>query len=447
VITEERLPELVGNLEADARAAGGYWQRGSEQLAALPPKPARARPQERAAAVLLDQGRALREEFMARHARPVYERLTQSMTRFLRVRELVYSASQQWPGLVPAEAEVMAERGRLQKDKDGLEIDQGIFLAHVLADPACGRHLMWAMQRPRADSLALRDEFVRTGAADLGTARVDRRGNVGQITLQNHAYLNAEDDESNAAVEQAVDLVLLDPGIEVGVLRGGPAEHPKHAGRRIFGSGINLTKLYRGQIGFVEFLIERELGLNNKMYRGLSGDEYRVTEFEDTIEKPFMAVVESFAIGGACQWLLVMDRVIAEPGAYFNLPARKEGIIPGSANLRLPRFVGDRMTRQALFFNHEFRAESAEGRLLADQVVTASEIEGAIEHSARELSSAGMTSVVANRRLLRVGQEPLEAHRRYMAWYAREQAYCLYSDALIDNLERNWDARRRALKD
>ena len=38
-------------------------------------------------------------------------------------------------------------------------------------------------------------------------------------------------------------------------------------------------------------------------------------------------VVESFAIGGGCQLLCVMDRVIAEPGSYFNLPASKEGFI------------------------------------------------------------------------------------------------------------------------
>ena len=31
-----------------------------------------------------------------------------------------------------------------------------------------------------------------------------------------------------------------------------------------------------------------------------------------------------------------------------------------------------------------------------------------------------------------------------MSSYAREQARCLYSPALIDNLERNWNARERA---
>ena len=61
------------------------------------------------------------------------------------------------------------------------------------------------------------------------------------------------------------------------------------------------------------------------------------------------------------QWLLVMDRVIAESGSYFSLPARKEGIIPGCADLRLPRSVGERLTRQAIFFNRELSADGPRG--------------------------------------------------------------------------------------
>jgi (3,5-dihydroxyphenyl)acetyl-CoA 1,2-dioxygenase len=275
--------------------------------------------------------------------------------------------------------------------------------------------------------------------------RVDRDGTVGVVSIQNHAFLNAEDDVSTSALEVAVDVVLLDETIEVGVLRGAPATHPKHAGRRIFGAGINLTHLYYGKISLVEFMIERELGLVSKMYRGHDLGDPDSGVLEERREKPWIAAVESFAIGGACQWLLVMDRVIAEQGSYFNLPARKEGIIPGSANLRLPRFVGERLTRQAIFFNYVFEADSAEGRLIADAVVASDEIEPEIERAAAELTSAGTTSLVANRRALRVAHEPLDVFRRYMSNYARDQARCLYSPALIDNLERNWDAKRRSL--
>jgi (3,5-dihydroxyphenyl)acetyl-CoA 1,2-dioxygenase len=238
--------------------------------------------------------------------------------------------------------------------------------------------------------------------------------------------------------------VLLDDSIEVGVLRGAPATHPKHLGRRIFGAGINLTHLYFGKISLVEFMIERELGVVNKMYRGHDLGDPEGGTLEDRREKPWIAAVESFAIGGACQWLLVMDRVIAERGAYFNLPARKEGIIPGCANLRLPRMVGERLTRQAIFFNRAFEVDSPEGRLIADDVVPGEEIEAAVERAAAELTSAGTTSLLANRKALRVAHEPLDVFRRYMSNYSRDQAHCLYSPALIDNLERNWDAKRRS---
>jgi thioesterase DpgC len=372
---------------------------------------------------------------------PIYREVTDDLTRSLRVAEVVYAAAERYPSLLPSRADIDEERSHLQKDKRGREIEQGIFLAHLLADPVAGAHLVHAMSQPRPDAVELLPELQRTGWVDLGPVRLDRAGTTGLVTLQNHASLNAEDDASTAALEIAIDLVLLDDAIDVGVLRGGPATHPKYAGRRVFGAGINLTHLYRGQISFVEFMIERELGPVSKMYRGHALGPFDAGELAPRREKPWIAAVESFAIGGACQFLLVMDRVIAETGSYFNLPARREGIIPGCADLRLPRFVGERLARQAIFFNRAFPADSAEGRLLADEVVPGDEVDDAIERAACELMSAGTTSLVANRRALRAAHEPLDRFRRYMSTYAREQAVCLYSPALIANLDADWNAR------
>jgi thioesterase DpgC len=382
---------------------------------------------------------------IAESIEPIYDELTDSRRRSLRVAELVYAAAERFPGVVPTRAAIDEERSRMQKDKLGLEIGQGDFVARVLANPATGAHLIHSMSQPRPEAIALADEFRRTGATDLGPMRVDREDNRGVVTIQNHAFLNSEDDISTAAMEVAVDLVLLDDSIAVGVLRGAPATHPRHVGRRIFGSGINLTHLYHGKISLVEFMIERELGVVSKLYRGHDLGTAGVEMPEDRREKPWIAAVESWAIGGACQWLLVIDRVIAEEGSYFNLPARKEGIIPGCANLRLPRLVGERLARQAIFFNRGFEASSPEGRLVADEVVPGDRIESAVEQAASELTSAGTVSVTANRRAMRAAWEPLDVFRRYMSTYSREQARCLYSPALIDNLERNWGAAHRSL--
>lgn len=373
-----------------------------------------------------------------------FDDVTDGGRRELRCSQLVYAVADRLPGVLPTRAEIAQERTHPQKDKLGLEIKQGEFFSRVLVDPERGHQLIRAMGRPLPQSLERLDAFRRSGHADLGTADVERRGSTGWITLKNLACLNAEDDVSTANLEVAVDLVLLDPGIEVGVLRGGPMTHPKHAGRRIFGSGINLTDLYHGRISLVEFMLERELGCVSKMFRGLSPDEDMPRDLEEgRNEKPFLAAVEGWAIGGACQWLLVMDAVVAERGAYFNLPARKEGIIPGCANLRLPRFIGERAARQAVFFNRDFMADSPEGRLLADAVVDPDEVETTVKTLASELGAAGRTSMLANRRALRIACEPVDLFRRYMATYAVEQARCLYSPALINNLERNWNAKDR----
>ena len=59
--------------------------------------------------------------------------------------------------------------------------------------------------------------------------------------------------------------------------------------------------------------------------------------------------------------------------------------------------------------------------------------------------TSGVVSAAANRRAIRVTQEPLDLFRRYMATYALAQAYCHFSPALIANLERHWNAHNRKL--
>ncbi len=434
-------PVFGASLARDAGAAGKYFAAVEAVLEAQKTE----QPQQEDGA-LKSRARAVKEQFFRRHAVAIYDEVTEEGARTLRVSELVAAASARYPALLPTPEQIAAERALMQQSaKEGRELDQGLFIAHVLADERCGLHLIHAMLKPRREALERIAEFRRTGFLDLGGAKVERKGKVGHVTLTNAKFLNAEDDRATAALETAVDLALLDDAIEVGVLRGGTVEHPKYAGRRIFNAGINLTHLYYGQISFVEFFIERELGLMHKMFRGHWRSESYAEDFEDYVEKPWVAAVEAFAIGGGCQLLCVMDRVLAEPGAYFNLPASKEGFIPGAANLRFPRLVGIKLARDGIFFERVFHAETPEGRMICDEVVPKGEMDAAIERNALQLVRAGMTSTVANRKALRVGQEPLSAFRRYFATYARQQSLCLYDPKLIDNLKHSWNPGSRRM--
>lgn len=168
-------------------------------------------------------------------------------------------------------------------------------------------------------------------------------------------------------------------------------------------------------------------------------------EPERTLEKLWVAVVDKFAIGGGCQLLLVVDYVIAETGSYFNLPARKEGFLPGTSNMRLPRYVGERLAREAIVFDRTFHADTPEGRLIANEVVPSDEMDLAVSRCVERAIGSGIVSPGANRKAIRQQTEPLDAFRGYLTTYAFEQAFCHLSDQLIVNLEKHWNARQRKL--
>ena len=436
-------PATTADYAAARQSHGGFWAECAARLRRLPARPRRDAAAGAAAAAILAAARAAREGFLARHAARLYDDLTDGGTRFVRLEDLVFAAADAVPGLAPTKAEVAAEAALDQRDKDGVEIDQGILLAHVLAGERSGLHLCHAMLLPRPESAALAARFAADGRLDLGPARLERRGRAVHLTAANPRFLNAEDETTLALTEAAVDVAILDPASDVAVLRGGPVAHAKHRDRRLFGAGINLTHLYRGRIPFVWYLV-RDLGYVHKILRGVARPDALPDDVHGrAVEKPWIAAVDGFAIGGHCQLLLCMDYVLAAADAFLTLPARKEGIIPGLANLRLPRFTGDRLARQAIQYERRLACDSPEGRLICDEIAPAAGMDAALERVVAGLTSAGAVSAVANRRAFRVGQEPLDLFRRYCAVYARDQAYCHFSPALIANLERNWDAANR----
>ncbi len=432
------------SLAADSRRGQAIYRAGGALLGAWPPKSRRDALQAKAAETVKGVLRAARNAFARTYVDLIYDNITNGYRRFLRVEELVYEVARLCPGLCPTRTEVGAELQLAQADKDGVEIAQSDFLSHAFANKRSGDHLLHAMLCPLPRSLDLLEKFRRDGRQDLGTARAERRGAAGYVLFNNLRYLNAEDDGTAIPLETAVDLVLLDPSLQVGVLRGSPMDRGKYQGRRVFSTGLNLTHVYHGKLSLM-FYFTRELGFVNKLHRGLAGNTYDPDGPERTLEKPWIAALEAFAIGGGCQLLLVMDYVIAEEGSYFSLPARKEGIIPGLANLRMPRFLGERMAQHGILFDKQFPVEAPEARLLVNEVVPAGEMDAALARAAASATEAGLISAGANRKALRVAAEPRESLRQYMALYCREQGDCHFSPALIANLERHWDAKNRRL--
>src|SRR5258708_15883368 len=89
-----------------------------------------------------------RERFLRSHAADLYDAVTGSCTRSLRLEELLREVAARVPGLVPTSAQMEAERARALPDKEGIELAQGLLAGHVLAVPPPGRHLIDPILRP-----------------------------------------------------------------------------------------------------------------------------------------------------------------------------------------------------------------------------------------------------------------------------------------------------------
>ena len=431
-LPRDDIGAMRGELSCARHALAASAERADDLIASLPEPAGRSPGQRAAAAAAHDAAREVRGRFMDVHAQAVYDELTDCRGRYLRLKELTDAASVAFPGLVPTADQMASEQARPQAGKEGREIDQGIFLRGVLRSPLAGAHLLDAMLRPTPRALRLLPEFSRTGVADLGSVRLERRDGAARLTMCRDDCLNAEDNRQVDDMETAVDLASLDPDVRVGLLRGGEMSHPRYRGKRVFSSGINLKALHSGDISLVDFLLRRELGYISKLVRGVlvSGG---APWHPPGIQKPWVAAVDGFAIGGGMQLLLAFDHVLAAADSYFSLPAAQEGIVPGAANFRLSRSVGPRLSRQIILGGRRIWAREPAASLLVDEVVEPAGMDEAVERSLGRLQPA---AVAASRRMLNLAEEPPEEFRRYMAEFAVQQALRLYGADVLGKVSR-----------
>ena len=384
--------------------------------------------------------------FLQKYSDHIYNLVTNNQKKYIGIDELVFSVNKFVPYLTPSKEELKTENKKMLKDKEGIETDQGLLLSSILSHKKEGNHLCHTMLLPSKLAIENKERFIKTGKAQFDGASVEKFDKHAVVTLENEHFLNAEDERTLLPLEAAIDLAIMDKDTEICVLRGETVKHPKYKGKRTFGAGINLTHLYQGKISFLWY-IKRDMGAVNKVFRGIAS---KITNPENNLfppkEKLWIATLDTFAIGGGCQYLLVMDHIIAEEGSYMTLPARKEGIIPGMANLRLWRFTGDRIARQAIQNGLTIKSNSPEGKLICDEIVKKDSMDKTLLNTITTYTNSGVVGSASNRRAIRIGQEPLDIFRKYMSAYCHDQAHCHFSEALIKNLENYWNAASRPLK-
>lgn len=97
---------------------------------------------------------------------------------------------------------------------------------------------------------------------------------------------------------------------------------------------------------------------------------HEVTRILERMEKPVIAAINGFALGGGCELALACDIRIASEGAKIGLPEVGLGIFPGfGGTQRLTRLVGRGWASELIFTADPVDAEMAERIGLVNRVV------------------------------------------------------------------------------
>jgi enoyl-CoA hydratase/carnithine racemase len=182
-------------------------------------------------------------------------------------------------------------------------------------------------------------EFVRLETNDgIGTIRLDR------------PPMNPLNTQVQEELREAAHAAAADPEIRAVVVYGGP---------KVFAAGADIT----------EFSATTYQQMSVRAAE-LSGAFDAVAK----IEKPVVAAITGYALGGGCELALACDwRVVAED-AKLGQPEIKLGLIPGAGGTqRLARLIGPAKAKDLIMSGRMVRAEEALAIGLADRVVPAGE--------------------------------------------------------------------------
>jgi enoyl-CoA hydratase/carnithine racemase len=157
-----------------------------------------------------------------------------------------------------------------------------------------------------------------------------------------------------------------DREVRVIVLRG--------AGDKAFASGADIS----------EFKETRSTPEKARRYEEMVSGAVGAIE---RLEKPVLAMIHGYALGGGCEVAAACDIRIAADTASFGIPAARLGLALSVGNIRrLLDLVGPGRAKQILFSGRQFSAGEALAMGLVDDVVPAPELEARVRELALEIA-------------------------------------------------------------
>jgi enoyl-CoA hydratase len=203
----------------------------------------------------------------------------------------------------------------------------------------------------------------------------ETRGRVGLITLNRPQALNALTNQLLHEVMDALDAFDKDDNIGAMVITGN---------EKAFAAGADIKEM-----------------ADRSALDMMQSDHVAVFGRISSVEKPVIAAVSGWALGGGCEVALSCDMIVASESAKFGQPEITIGVIPGAGGTqRLTRAVGKALAMEMILNNRTLSAQEAYQFGLVNRVVPVSDYLNEALKLADEIASRAPIAVRAAKKLI-----------------------------------------------
>ena len=139
---------------------------------------------------------------------------------------------------------------------------------------------------------------------------------------------------------------------------------------------------------------------------GLAGEMQRAFDAIEAFEKPTVAAVNGFALGGGCELAMACDIRIAAENARFGLPETTLAVLPGAGGTqRLARLVGTGRAIEMILTGRFVDAAEAHAIGLVTSVVPADGLPAELRRVADQVLAKGPLAVRLAKLVVRAGMD------------------------------------------
>lgn len=194
--------------------------------------------------------------------------------------------------------------------------------------------------------------------------------NIGIISINRPNALNALNSNVLGELDNTVDMVIDDDDVHILIITGEG---------RAFVAGADISEMKDMNMFAARKFAEK----GSKLFRKI-----------ELMEKPVIAAVNGFALGGGCELAMCCDLRIASTKAKFGQPEVGLGIIPGFAGTqRLSRIIGLGKAKELIFTTEMIDAEEAYRIGLVNKIVPGEELMDEAIAMANKIVSNGQIAV------------------------------------------------------